>query len=51
LKRLAALLLFSQHDIYRGSDDIMTAMSENGHSCRCLSDCPPRDIPKVVSFG
>jgi hypothetical protein len=20
-------------------------------SCRCLTGCPPRDIPKVVSFG
>jgi hypothetical protein len=21
------------------------------HVCRCLTGCPPRDIPKVVSFG
>jgi hypothetical protein len=21
------------------------------HSCRCLTGCPPRGIPKVVSFG
>jgi hypothetical protein len=20
-------------------------------SCRCFTGCPPRDIPKVVSFG
>jgi hypothetical protein len=21
------------------------------YACRCLTGCPPRDIPKVVSFG
>jgi hypothetical protein len=32
LKRLAVPLSFSQHDTYRGSSDITTATSENGHS-------------------
>jgi hypothetical protein len=26
-------------------------LSDPGQRCRCLTDCPPRDIPKVVSFG